>query len=414
MKKIYLIPITIFAVFSAIAVAFISSSITLKACNVADITDKKIMEAEETHPGIIGYKGALMDKFEEMKQTRGKDYKPRTRHLRDDGWAKYTNRLFLESSPYLLQHAHNPVNWYPWGDEAFETAEKLGLPVLVSIGYSTCHWCHVMEEESFEDEEIAEYLNQNYIAIKVDREERPDVDGIYMSAVQAMTGGGGWPLNAWLTPDRKPFYGGTYFPARDGDRGAGTGFLTLLQKIKEGYDANPGRAAQAGQQVANLIQKNLTPEAGETLPRPEILNTAADFSKKMFDPVFGGAKGAPKFPSSLPVRFLLRHYKRSGEKEFLDMAELTLKKMAAGGIYDHVGGGFHRYSVDQEWLVPHFEKMLYDNALLAVAYLEAYQASGDKNLKKVVEEILQYVKKDMTSPGGGFYSATDADSMRPD
>ena len=353
----------------------------------------------------------LLKKIEEMRKIRGENYKPRTKHILSDGWAKYTNRLFFESSPYLLQHAHNPVNWYPWGDEAFETAKKLNRPVLLSVGYSTCHWCHVMEEESFEDEEIARYLNKNYIAIKVDREERPDIDAIYMSAVQALTGRGGWPMTVWLTPDRKPFYGGTYFPARDGDRGAGIGFLTLLKKVNEGYHTKQDIVVESSQQLTNAIQKMLSSETGDQLPVEDVLHKAINYYRDRFDPVYGGIKGSPKFPSSFPVRMLFRYYRRTGDNEILKIAKLTLDNMAAGGIYDHVGGGFHRYSTDEQWLVPHFEKMLYDNALLIMSYLEGYQITGDENLRQIAIDILRYVKRDMTSPDGAFYSATDADSL---
>lgn len=355
-----------------------------------------------------------MKEFEKMKKFREKEgYVPRTRHLGPDGWAKYTNRLFLETSPYLLQHAHNPVNWYPWGDEAFEEAKRLNRPVFVSFGYSTCHWCHVMEEESFEDEEIAEYLNANYISIKVDREERPDIDAIYMSAVQAMTGSGGWPLSVWMTPDRKPFFGGTYFPARDRDRGGATGFLTVLKKIKEVYDSRPDEIDRQSLQLTGMMQKILKPAGGGNLPGPEFIHRAMDYYKKVFDRQNGGINGAPKFPSSLPIRLLLRYYRRTGDEEVLHMAGLTLEKMAAGGIYDHVGGGFHRYSVDEQWLVPHFEKMLYDNALLVMDYLEGYQVTGSESFKQIAEEVLDYVGRDMTSPEGAFCSATDADSLTP-
>ncbi|MBW2609816.1 MAG: thioredoxin domain-containing protein [Deltaproteobacteria bacterium] len=354
-----------------------------------------------------------MDKFEQMRQIRGKAYKPRTKHLSSDGWAKYTNRLFLESSPYLLQHAHNPVNWFPWGDEAFQEANRLNRPVLVSIGYSTCHWCHVMEEESFEDEEIATCLNEHFIAIKIDREERPDIDAIYMSAVQALTGRGGWPLNVFLTPDRKPFYGGTYFPARDGDRGSGMGLLTLLKKIRDAYHSRNIEVLQSSRQLTEIIREQLSPLSGDGLPSADVFRQAADFYKDNFDPTHGGIRGAPKFPSSLPVRFLFRHYGRTNDKRFLDMADHTLRKMAAGGMYDQVGGGFHRYSTDEKWLVPHFEKMLYDNALLVMAYLEGYQATGNNDFKRIVREILSYVEREMTSPEGAFYSATDADSLAP-
>jgi uncharacterized protein YyaL (SSP411 family) len=355
----------------------------------------------------------LSDQYETMRKKRGATYKPRTKHLDKGGWAKFTNRLFLESSPYLLQHAHNPVNWYPWGDEAFDTAKTKGLPVLLSIGYSTCHWCHVMEEESFEDMEIAAYINENYVAVKVDREERPDVDAIYMGAVQAIAGRGGWPMTVWLTADRKPFYGGTYFPARDGDRGASMGFLTLLQKISQSYAANPDLIRKTSDQLAEAVKKMLTPETGGRQPAERDLSQAIAQIKSRFDPVNGGVIGAPKFPSTLPVRLLLRFYHRSGDKSLLKMAEYTLKKMAAGGIYDQVGGGFHRYATDAGWLVPHFEKMLYDNALLVMAYLEGFQATGERLFKQIVDETLLYVQREMTADDGGFYSATDADSLTP-
>jgi len=368
----------------------------------------------DTPPGVDQFDEKLLNKFEQMKENRGKHYHPRTKHLRSDGWAKYTNRLFLESSPYLVQHAHNPVNWYPWGDEAFETARKLNRPVLLSVGYSTCHWCHVMEEESFEDEEIARYMNENYITIKVDREERPDLDAIYMRAVQAMTGRGGWPMTVWLTPDRKPFYGGTYFPARDGDRGIGMGFLTLLKELNVIYQTRQDRVEKSSQQLARIIQQMLRPKTGDQLPGSNLMHQAAAYYKRSFDPVYGGISGAPKFPSSLPVRFLLRYYRRTGDENIFNIAKLTLEKMAGGGIYDHVGGGFHRYSTDEKWLVPHFEKMLYDNALLIMAYLEGYQVTGDAEFKRIVNEILRYVSRDMTSPQGAFYSATDADSLSPE
>ena len=366
----------------------------------------------EFPPGAKPYPKELQLELKKKREQRGNVYQPRTKHLLDNGTAKYTNRLFLESSPYLLQHAHNPVNWYPWGDEAFETAKKLNRPILLSIGYSTCHWCHVMEEESFEDEEIAKFLNENYIAIKVDREERPDVDSIYMVAVQTMTGRGGWPMTTWLTPDRKPFYGGTYFPARDGDRGIPIGFLTLIKKLKDIYDKQPDQVAEQSQQLANIISSLLSPQASDSqLPSIKVLHDAFLYYQSGFDPLYGGRSQAPKFPSDISIRFLLRYQRHTENVEAIEMATLTLKKMAAGGIYDHVGGGFHRYSTDDEWLVPHFEKMLYDNALLSMAYLEAYQLTGDKSFLQTTKEILRYVKRDMTSSKGAFYSATDADSL---
>jgi uncharacterized protein YyaL (SSP411 family) len=355
----------------------------------------------------------LDQKLQAAWKAKGPAYQPRTRHLNPDGSPQFTNRLIFESSPYLLQHAHNPVNWYAWGEEAFTTARKLNRPVLLSVGYSTCHWCHVMEEESFEDLEIARYLNENYIAIKVDREERPDIDSLYMTAVQALTGRGGWPMTVWLTPARKPFYAGTYFPPRDGDRGVSLGFLSVLTRLRQIYHTEPERVAESADHVTEKIQEFLTPAAGTGLPRAAVLHEAARHAKDHFDPVHGGMKGAPKFPSGLPHRFLLRYHRRTGDPLALRAAVHTLEKMAQGGMYDHAGGGFHRYATDERWLVPHFEKMLYDNALLALDYLEAHQATGREDFAALVRDILRYVARDMTSPEGAFYSATDADSPAP-
>jgi uncharacterized protein YyaL (SSP411 family) len=343
---------------------------------------------------------------------------PRTRHLRADGSAKYANRLLLETSPYLRQHAHNPVNWFPWGEEAFTLAHQLSRPILLSIGYSTCHWCHVMEEESFEDEDIAATINRSYIPIKVDREERPDIDAIYMSAVEALTGNGGWPMTVWLTPDRQPFFAGTYFPARDGDRGAQTGLQTLLVQLSAHYAAKPAEVFASAARLAAKVRASLEGTAvgnadPSGLPGAQVLHDAAAFYAEHFDEEDGGYAGAPKFPSSLPIRFLLRYYRRTGDARVLHRVTLTLDKMAAGGLYDHVGGGFHRYSTDRRWLVPHFEKMLYDNALLALDYLEAWQVEHDPKRAQTVREILGYVQREMTAPEGGFYSATDADSRTP-
>jgi len=371
------------------------------------------MSAGALPPGAEAYSDQLQVQLRDAWKERVPDYAPRTHHLQADGGPQFTNRLFLEASPYLLQHAHNPVNWYPWGDEAFETAKRLGRPVLLSVGYSTCHWCHVMEEESFEDAEIARYMNENYVAIKVDREERPDVDAIYMSAVQALTGGGGWPMTVWLTDDRKPFFGGTYFPARDGDRGAQHGFLTILNGLKRAYDQDPLRVAETAAGLTEHLSRAMTPPRGEGLPDATGLAAAAQQYQGRFDPSYGGLSGAPKFPSSLPVRFLFRESRRQKDGQLREMALLTLRRMASGGMYDQVGGGFHRYSTDSRWLVPHFEKMLYDNALLVVAYLEGFQVSGDEELADVARDILRYVSREMTAPEGAFYSATDADSLTP-
>ncbi|MCC6159895.1 MAG: thioredoxin domain-containing protein [Deltaproteobacteria bacterium] len=345
---------------------------------------------------------------------KGSDYEPRTHHLLDDGTPRFVNRLIEETSPYLLQHAHNPVNWFPWGDEAFETARRLGRPVLLSIGYSTCHWCHVMEAESFEDLGIARFLNQNYVAIKVDREERPDVDAIYMSAVQMLTGHGGWPMTVWLTADRAPFYGGTYYPARDGDRGAPMGFLSMLMRLRQVFDREPQRIAKSAKEITDAIRGQFAARAESDIPGPSALRDAIEEFAADYDPREGGIDGAPKFPSSLPIRLLLRYHRRTGDRRCLDMASNTLTKMAAGGIYDHVAGGFHRYSTDHHWLVPHFEKMLYDNALLVRAYLDGFLVTGDADFARVARETLDYVLREMTSPEGMFYSATDADSLGPD
>ncbi len=334
----------------------------------------------------------------------------RTRHRNPNGSPTYTNRLVLEPSPYLQQHAHNPVDWYPWGDEAFDRARAEGKPVLLSVGYSTCHWCHVMEEESFEDPEIAEYLNRYYVAVKVDRERRPDVDGVYMEAVQLMSGRGGWPMTVWLTPDRQPFYGGTYFPARDGERGQRVGFLTLLQRLRAAYDERPGEVAAAAADLTQQIRASMAAPPGAGVPDRAALDRAVAALRAQYDPANGGFGGAPKFPRPVQLELLLRYGRRTGDAGARRMVERTLEAMAAGGIHDHIGGGFHRYATDTGWLVPHFEKMLYDNALLAVVYLEAFQVTGRPEFAAVTRDILTYVGREMTAPTGAFYSASDADS----
>jgi uncharacterized protein YyaL (SSP411 family) len=372
-------------------------------------------------PGTPPFNTALSQRLKGAWEGRKSDYVPRTRHLMADGSPAYINRLFLESSPYLLQHAHNPVDWRPWGDEAFAEARARGRAGLLSIGYATCHWCHVMEEESFEDEEIARALNENYICIKIDREERPDVDAVYMTAVQALTGSGGWPMTVWLTPDREPFAGGTYFPPRDGDRGARVGLLSLLRERKRMYREQPARVMAAAADLAQKVREGLqasdrgapSTDVSWRAPTQPLTSAAREYARR-FDAVNGGLVGAPKFPSSLPVRFELRYYRRTGDVDALRMAVTTLERMAAGGIHDQVGGGFHRYSTDARWLVPHFEKMLYDNALLTVAYVEAFQVTGRQDFATIAREVLRYVERDMTSPEGAFYSATDADSLSPE
>ncbi len=366
----------------------------------------------ESLPGVGKWDSNLLSQFELTKKKKGKAYRPRTRHLTPVGEALFTNRLFLEKSPYLLQHAHNPVNWYPWGEEAFKTAQEKNWPVLLSVGYSTCHWCHVMEEESFEDLEIARYINENYIAIKVDREERPDIDSVYMSTVQMITGRGGWPMTVWLTPRQQVFYGGTYFHPRTGDRGSSIGFLSILKELKKAYEEKPNDIIKTGQDIQEALQKMLSDAGGSTeMPGKEIFQTLYLQVKNMQDPIYGGIKKAPKFPSSFPTRFLLRSYLKTKDKEILQAVQSTLDGMLKGGIHDHVGGGFHRYSTDKQWLIPHFEKMLYDQALLALTYLEAYHLFGQKQYKATAKGILDYVIRDMQSEEGGFYSATDADSL---
>src|ERR1700730_6639957 len=321
------------------------------------------------------------------------------------------NRLIHEKSPYLLQHAHNPVDWYPWGEEAFQKAQAENKPIFLSVGYSTCHWCHVMERESFENPEIADLLNRYYVSIKVDREERPDVDRVYMTFVQSTTGAGGWPMSVFLTPDLKPFLGGTYYPPED--RYGRPGFSTLLTRLAEIWRDSPGKIVDQGIQMTEAIQSHLTEaQATESSPlKPAWLDKGFGQIAAGFDPDEGGFSSAPKFPRPAVFAFLLRYGRRAQKQEAFDMAEFTLRKMASGGIYDHLGGGFHRYSADERWHVPHFEKMLYDQAQLVVAYTEMFQVTGDEELARVVRETLDYVLRDLTSPEGGFYSAEDADSL---
>jgi uncharacterized protein len=323
----------------------------------------------------------------------------------------HTNRLIHETSPYLLQHAHNPVDWYAWGEEAFEKAKKENKPVLLSIGYSACHWCHVMEHESFEDEEIARLMNENYVSIKVDREERPDLDQIYQNAVQLfIRRGGGWPLTMFLTPDKVPYYGGTYFPPED--RYGLPGFAKILQILANVYQEKPEDVAKTVEEV----QKALGEMSGSrTAPvkkevDPHLPENAAESLGRIFDTAHGGFGGAPKFPSTPALALFLREYDRSKDENYLKMVTFTLGKMAWGGIYDQLGGGFHRYSTDDHWLVPHFEKMLYDNSQLARLYFWTYQATGQDFYRQIGEEILEYVLREMTDSEGGFYSTQDADS----
>lgn len=318
-----------------------------------------------------------------------------------------TNGLIHEKSPYLLQHAHNPVDWYSWGEEAFEAARKEDKPIFLSIGYSTCHWCHVMEHESFEDAETARLMNETFISIKVDREERPDIDHIYMIVCQLMTGGGGWPLTIIMTPEKKPFFAGTYFP-KTTSLGR-IGLDDLSRRVKELWSTQRDHALRSAAKVMAALQQVPDDSPGAALGL-DVLDTAYRQLSDRFDKQLGGFGQAPKFPTPHNMLFLLRYWKRTGHGQALEMVEKTLHALRLGGICDHVGFGFHRYSTDSRWLVPHFEKMLYDQALLAMAYTETFQASGNTEFARVAQQIFSYVMRDMTSPEGGFFSAEDADS----
>ena len=323
----------------------------------------------------------------------------------------HTNRLIREKSPYLLQHAHNPVDWFGWGEEAFAKARGEQKPIFLSIGYSTCHWCHVMERESFENETIAALMNAHFVPIKVDREERPDVDRVYMTALQAMGQSGGWPMSMFLTPDLKPFYGGTYFPPES--RYGRAGFPDILQRIHEIWEKEREKVDQSAQGITAFLQE-ASQAATEGELREESLNLCFEQFRRTYDPVFGGFGQGPKFPRPSVFSFLLYYHYRTGNHEALEMTEYSLQKMASGGMYDQIGGGFHRYSVDAEWRVPHFEKMLYDQAQLTVAYLDLYLVTQDPYYAGIANDVLSYVQRDLTGSGGGFYSAEDADSQRPD
>jgi uncharacterized protein YyaL (SSP411 family) len=318
------------------------------------------------------------------------------------------NHLINETSPYLLQHADNPVDWYPWGEEAFEKARRENKPVLLSIGYSACHWCHVMAHESFENEEIAKLMNEYFVNIKVDREERPDLDQIYMNAVQMMTHHGGWPMTVFLTPDAVPFYGGTYFPPQD--RYNIPGFPRVLIGVAEAYKERPDDIRETGTSLITELRRLSETGGSDRGIEPELLDAAYTGMIRNYDSVNGGFGGAPKFPPAMALEFLLRTYARTGNRDALQMISHTCMKMANGGMYDQLGGGFHRYSTDSRWLVPHFEKMLYDNALLSRLYLHYFQVSEDPSARGTVEGILDYVLREMTHPEGGFYSTQDADS----
>ena len=317
------------------------------------------------------------------------------------------NHLSNEKSPYLIQHAENPVDWYPWNDQAFEKAKKEDKPIFLSIGYSTCHWCHVMAHESFEDEEVAELMNEIFISIKVDREERPDIDKIYMTICQMMTGSGGWPLTIIMTPEKKPFFAGTYFPKHT--RFGRIGLIDLIKRIKELWNNQRSEVINSSDQITFSLQNIDQESPGEKFSMNILRKTYQQLSRQ-FDSINGGFGNRPKFPTPHNLIFLLRYWRRTGNGKALEMVEKTLQAMRKGGIYDHIGFGFHRYSTDSTWLVPHFEKMLYDQALIAIAYTEAYQATKNELYKKTAQEVFSYVLRDMTAPEGGFYSAEDADS----
>ena len=328
--------------------------------------------------------------------------------MTDSETPTHSNQLAHETSPYLLQHAHNPVDWYPWGEEALDIARADDRPIFLSIGYSACHWCHVMERESFEIEETAALMNANFVNIKVDREERPDLDAIYMEAVQAMTGSGGWPMSVFLTPSGQPFYGGTYFPPQP--RYGMPSFAQVLLAVSEAYKNKRGDIDDQAQRLTDAIGRTGSLSASGGALGVEILDEATAKLKQYFDEQYGGFGDQPKFPQPMTLEFAMSQYRRGGDADVLRIAEHTLQQMAAGGIYDHLGGGFHRYSVDRIWLVPHFEKMLYDNGQLLRAYLHAWQINGRPEHRQVVDETVDYVLREMTSPEGGFYSAQDADS----
>ncbi len=352
-------------------------------------------------PGVV-YTSQLRQQLDTGLQELGTSYQPRTEHFHEDGRPKFINRLILEDSPYLRQHAHNPVDWRPWGAEAFEVARREGKPVFLSIGYSTCHWCHVMERESFESIEVAEYLNTHFISIKVDRERRPDIDEIYMTGVQVITGRGGWPMSSFLTAEGKTFFGGTYYP-RDQ-------FLTLLKKANKVWTEDREALLAQAENITAAVQRHLDQaQAAGTLGRNASAQAAQQLRER-HDSKYGGFSPAPKFPNEASYLFLIDFALRNADQKLTELIRFDLQIMARGGIYDQVGGGFHRYSTDNDWLVPHFEKMLYNQAQLARVYMDAAILTGDTEFPRVARQVLDYVLRDMAAPDGGFYSATDADS----
>ena len=382
-----------------IAVQFISFLfINFVICGLCLATENKPVSENS----MFTHSTELKQQLQAAYVGKGSDYVPRTRHLDDRGQALYINRLIFQDSPYLLQHAHNPVDWHAWGEEAFALAKRENKPVFLSIGYSTCHWCHVMEIESFDDESIAAYMNEHFISIKVDRELLPDIDTIYMTAVMMMNGQGGWPMSSFLTSDGKPFYGGTYYPPQQ--------FLNLLQQVHKTWTDEHERFLEQAETVSSEINRIMSARQKATLISNATIEKAVQNVVSSYDSTYGGFGGAPKFPNEPNLFLLLEAAVHKDDAFDLDVLNTTLQQMAQGGIYDHVAGGFHRYSTDQHWLVPHFEKMLYNQANLARIYLRAYEITGNDFFKQVVSETLNYVLREMTDKQGGFYSATDADS----
>jgi len=356
----------------------------------------------EPLPGLDPYSEKLEHQLHRAVLAKGEDYQPRTRHLSAEGQAIYTNRLILEDSPYLIQHAHNPVNWFPWGNEAMTVAKIENKPIFLSIGYSTCHWCHVMELESFEDKKIAEFLNQHFIAIKVDRERHPDVDEAYMLAVRLVAGQGGWPMSSFLAPDGKPFYGATYLPPDI--------FTELLKKINDSWNKEPELILNQSKELSALVTQIMQQKSDLKSLEENTIQLCEEYLLAQINTFTGGFGGAPKFPSEPALLFLLQIAQRHNNQSLNQDLESTLELMSQGGIYDQIGGGFHRYATDDIWLIPHFEKMLYNQAQLTQVYLHAYRMTGKDNYARVARQTLDYVLREMTSNEGGFYSATDADS----
>jgi len=344
----------------------------------------------------------LEAELRKLEQSKEGSYDKRTDHLDDTGRALFINRLVREDSPYLLQHAHNPVNWYPWSTEAFEHAKQQNKPVFLSIGYSTCHWCHVMEVESFDNVDVAEVLNQGFICIKMDREQYPDIDEVYMTGVQLVSGQGGWPMSSFLLADGKPFFGATYFPAAS--------FINLLKQISEAWKTKYGELESSATQIAEAIDKILGERKQAASLQENIIEGVVEALHQREDRSYGGLSGEPKFPQEPLLLLLLDHIRRERDEKAMGFLQRALSGMGRGGIYDQIAGGFHRYSVDEQWLVPHFEKMLYNQSQLSMAYLQAYELGGDPFFRRVCQQTLDYVARDMQTPSGGFYSATDADS----